>query len=59
MESAGNRVEPKNGFANRQEFMKKENVPVSDSTLSPDGMKLASASWDRTVKLWEGGAEKE
>jgi WD40 repeat protein len=28
-------------------------------SLSPDGRRLASASWDRTVKLWEGGPEPE
>jgi WD40 repeat protein len=39
--------------------IKAHTAGVRSVTLSPDGMKLASASWDRTVKLWVGGAEPE
>ena len=39
--------------------IKAHTAPVRGITLSPDGMKLASASWDRTVKLWEGGEEPQ
>ncbi|MDZ4854441.1 MAG: hypothetical protein SGJ26_06260 [Nitrospirota bacterium] len=39
--------------------IKAHTAAVPGITLSPDGMKLASASWDRTVKLWEGGEEPQ
>jgi WD40 repeat protein len=32
---------------------------VSSVSWSPDGKTLASASWDRTVKLWEAATGKE
>lgn len=35
--------------------LKAHTAAVRGITLSPDGMKLATASWNRTVKIWAGG----
>ncbi|MBI5855676.1 MAG: hypothetical protein HZB35_10715, partial [Nitrospirae bacterium] len=36
-------------------IVKEHTGSVRNIVFSPDGLHLASASWDRTVKLWEGG----
>ena len=32
--------------------------PITSVVLSPDGTKIVSGSWDRTIKVWDLGAQE-